>query len=83
MTAWRVERCTVVDSLVKSATIQWSEVGVTGVLADAVSAGISAFEGIGVTSDSASGASGCRVGCVGRIAFAMAALTGRGDRARG
>lgn len=51
-------------------------------LADAASAGISALVGMGVASDSTSGASG-RVAGVGRIVLIVAMLTGRGDRARG
>ena len=71
------------DSLVKSATIQSSEVGVIGTLADPASAGISALGGIGVASDSTSGTSGGRVACVGRIVLMVVILTGRGERARG
>lgn len=52
-------------------------------LANAASTGISALVGIGVASDSTSGASGGRVACVGRIVLIVAILTGRGDRARG
>ena len=81
-TTRRIERCTMADSL-KSATIQPSEVGVIKILVDAVSAGISALEGIGVASDSTNGASGGRVACVGRTVLIVVVLTGRGDRARG
>lgn len=82
-TGWMIEKCTIADSLVKSATIQSSEVGVIGTLAGAASAGISALVGIGVASDSTRGASGGKVACVGRIVLMVVILTGRGDRARG
>ena len=78
-----IKRCTIADSLVKSATIQSSEVGVIGTLADTTSGGISILVGIGVASDSTSGASGGRVAGVGRIVLIVVVLTGRGDRATG
>jgi hypothetical protein len=78
-----IEGCTIADSLVKSATIQSSEVGVIGMLGGAASAGISVLVGIGVASDSTNGASDGRVACVGRIVLIVVILTGRGDRARG
>ena len=78
-----VERCTMANSLVRSATIQSSEVGVVGTLTDVTSVGISALGGIGVASDSINGASDGRGACIGRIVLIVAILTGRGDRARG
>jgi len=78
----RSRDATIADSLVKSVTIQSSEVGVIGTLADAASVRISALVGIGVVSDSTRGTSGGRVACLGRIVLTVATLTGRGDRDR-
>lgn len=75
-----IEKSTIADSLVKSATIQSSEVGVIGTVANIASAGNSTLVGIGVASDSTMGTSGGRIACAGRIVFI---LTGRGDRAKG
>ena len=65
----------------KSVTIRSSEVGFVEILADAASAGIPAFGGIEITSDSTDGAS-ATVGLVGWIVLIVAVLTGRGDRVK-
>ena len=71
-----------VDSFVKSATIQSSDVDVVRALADTTSAGISTLAGMGVASDSTSRTSGGKI-VWGRTVFTVVMLTERGDRARG
>ena len=66
------------DLLVKSASIQSSEVGFDGRLAGAVFAGVSAVGGIGVASKPTDGASGGRVALLGRVVPITTVPAGRG-----
>ena len=69
-----------VGSLIRSATIWSSTVGIP---VGAASAGTSVLEGLGVASGFADGASGGMVVGVGCIVFTVTTLTGRRGRASG
>ena len=65
-----------VDSVVKSATVQSLEAGVIKVLAGVGSGGISTLEGVGVASGSTNGVSGGGVTCVGWTTGVMCLFEG-------
>jgi len=76
MTPQGTEICTIMDPPAKSATIQSSEAGFNGILADVTSAGIPAFGGTGVASNSTGETSGSEVARLGWIALIAVVLTG-------